>query len=58
VYFGGSDYFGGSIYFDQGANAVENIATKGFSLVGKGSTLSLSLSAESTVRFQIDHILV
>jgi hypothetical protein len=58
VYFGGSYYFGGSIYFNQGADAVENIATKGFSLVGKGSTLSLSLSAESTVRFQIDHIMV
>lgn len=58
AYFGGSYYFGGSSYFNQGADAPDTIATKGFSLIGKGSTLSLGFTAESTVRFQVDHVIL
>jgi len=56
-YFGGTVYFGGSIYFGSGtSDAASLIATKGFSPVGRGPAVSIGLSCQTNIRFQIDHI--
>jgi hypothetical protein len=54
--YGGAVYYGGDFYYNAGTEGLNLIATKGFSLVGKGSSVVLSYSVQTSEPFQIDHV--
>lgn len=54
--YGGSAYYGGSYYYNEGFEFSNLIATQGFSPTGKGSSVVLSFSVQTTTPFQIDHV--
>jgi len=57
-YFGGSAYFGGAFYFNSGFFYANRVSTKGFSPVGRGVSVSMTLSVTTSQRFDIIKIMV
>ena len=57
-YFGGSTYFGGVFYFNAGFQLSQRVSTKGFSPVGKGPGVYLSLTVQDNQEFDIIKITI
>ena len=54
-YFGGDVYFSGDFYFNEGT-AQGIPATQGFSAIGKGSSVFVTLQTETVNTFEVDYI--
>lgn len=57
-YFGGSTYFGGNFYFNEGFQLSQRVSTKGFSPVGKGPGVYMSLTIQDNQEFDIIKITI
>jgi hypothetical protein len=56
VYYGGSYYFGGANYYSQGVSFLNRISHKNFSHVGKGPGCTITVTTNSPLNYQINHI--
>jgi len=54
-YFGGGKYFGGGEYFGEG-DPVGNPVSRGFSAIGKGSSVFAEFQIDTVNEFEIDYI--
>ncbi|MGI9317948.1 MAG: hypothetical protein ACR2QW_11490 [bacterium] len=54
-YFGGGKYFGGGDYFGEG-DPVGNPYSRGFSAIGKGSSVFVEFQIDTVNEFEIDYI--
>ena len=54
-YFGGGKYFGGGDYFGEG-DPIGNPVSRGFSAIGKGTSVFATLSIDTINEYEIDYI--
>ena len=55
-FYGGPSYYGGTDYYSEGFSFANNVSHQRFSEVGRGGSVSLTLSSENSVQYLIDSI--
>ncbi len=56
LYFGGENYFGDTIYFGQGLISGGTPVSQGFSVIGKGTSVFVTISITTTEYFEVDYL--
>jgi hypothetical protein len=55
-YYGGANYYGGSSYYSAGFSFANNVSHQRFSEVGRGSAVSITISSQNSVQYNIDSL--
>jgi len=55
-YYGGEVYYGGVFYYNEGAGGDGNPVSRGFSAIGRGTSVFVTLSLETSEYFEVDYI--